>query len=184
MILFNFVLSCICVWLSWWIYHRYIRMTYLNKERFELYALRDDLSLLAMRGIIDSSGKQYSTLIQMLNASISVMGEFDLTKFIKFCVRYDKDKKMRERTETLLAQIQHQDVSYRKIVHDYFSIMQRIINRHTIIFRLCIVPILKGKQFLIRIGLRLLLQVIEQRQHALYTIDSTFSTALKQAEAA
>ncbi len=181
MIVFNFVLTCICFWMGWVVYHRYIRMSHVNKVRFRLYGLRDEVALLGMKGIVDPEGPQYKAFVQMLNNSIRVMTDFEVINFMRLCVAYSKDETMRKRVSLILDKVQEGDDCYRKIVCEYFALMQKELTKNTRVFRCLSTPTKHLLQIIVRyIGfLKFLMTVFREREDALRAANSGLARAIE-----
>jgi hypothetical protein len=121
--------------------NNFLRVARLNKVRFKLFALRDDLALLAMRGLVKEDGIEYRTLTRMLNESIKIMGHFSIIDFLKYVVAIHKDEKLRDNMNSILKKIEHHNIEYKVIVHEYFYTMNFMLHKHLRILRI-VLPIL------------------------------------------
>jgi len=143
MIIFNFIVAVICLWLIVVINNRYLQPTLKNRYRFKLYKLRDELSLLAMKGELSESSEEYITLLRLLNSSISVTSSFKVTDFLRFTFTMYKDKDLHKRIERIKRNLSKTDNAiYCRIASDYFSVMHKILRKDTRILRFAFFPIM------------------------------------------
>lgn len=86
-LVFNFTIALLSVWACSYIYAKHYKPAKIINYRFRLYALRDRLTLLVMRGIIDKDSVEYDILLRLINAAIVSVGTFRVTDFLRFVGR-------------------------------------------------------------------------------------------------
>ncbi|BCG65189.1 MAG: hypothetical protein methR_P3014 [Methyloprofundus sp.] len=143
MIILNFIISAICLWLIVVINNKYLQPTLKNRERFKLYRLRDELSLLAMKGELSETSEEYITLLKLLNSSITVTSSFKVTDFLRFTFQMYQDKNLHKRIKRIKGNLNKTDNPiYCRIASDYFSIIHKILRKDTRILRFAFFPIM------------------------------------------
>ena len=143
MIVINIVITLLSLWLIVFLNNSDLQPALKNRERFKLYKLRDELSILAMAGELDENTEEYITLLSLINSSIFATGSFKVTDFLKYVFRIHKDKEIREKIERIINNIIKTDnEKYCKIAGKYFSVMHRIIRRDTFVLRAAFFPIM------------------------------------------
>lgn len=141
MLTFNFFLTCIAIWVIIFINSRFLIPALLNRERFKLFALRDELAMLAMRRVIMPDSNEYLILLKLLNSSITVLGTFSIVDFLKFLLHINRDMRIRKQVDEIMNTLNHRDESYRSIVQQYFAVIQRMLLKQTGLFRNVLYPI-------------------------------------------
>lgn len=172
MLLFNFIVSCVAIWIILYSYNIYIRRALMNKERFKLFALRDNLSLLAMKGKISPDNQEYLTLLKLLNSSTKALGTFSLVKFLRSIILIHTNKEVQKELDTIMQSLNHKDDDYKKIVHEYFEISRIILYKHTRLFTMVIYHLLSFSSR------------IQRKLNQIKEVDSIFEERLKQTEIA
>lgn len=143
MLFANMLIASLCLWLVISLNNKYLRPVIKNKERFKLYKLRDNLSILAMKGEIDESSEEYITLLSLINSSINATGSFQVTDFLKFLFRIHKDKEMRRRIERIKDRVRNTDnKKYCELASEYFSVMHVILHKDTAVLRIVLLPVM------------------------------------------
>ncbi len=143
MLLLNLAIALLCLWLIVTINNKYLQPAIKNIERFKLYKLRDDLSILAMSSELDESSEEYVTLIALINSSIRATGSFKVTDFLRFVFFMHKDKEMHKKIERIMGNLKKTDnPKYCKIASEYFSVMHNILRRDTVVLRFAFFPLM------------------------------------------
>jgi len=120
-----------------------LRIARIDKVRFKLFELRDNLAMLRMKGTINSNNTEYKTLMDLLNKSINTLDEFSLVEFLRFLISISQDRALQLRLRAMTESLErHKDGDFCKIVHSFFSTMHDMLNRHTRLLRLVIIPVL------------------------------------------
>lgn len=132
-ILFNLSIALACVWTSMIVNSKFLRPAILNKNRFALYELRDQLALLAMRGELDEESEEYTTLIKLMNDLINSTKDFRITRFIQIQSAIFMNKQLRAHLESIIKKIESDKMpdSYRVIVSNFFGIAHEIYAHKT-----------------------------------------------------
>jgi len=142
MLLINLLLVMISVWIIFVLNYKFIQPAFKNKQRFKLYKLRDELSILAMKGILDERSEYYLTLINIQNSAISASSSFKVTDFLRFLVDFNKDEKMKNKLSTMVDNISKTDnAEYCRIASDTFNVIHNLMNRDTRVLRYMFFPL-------------------------------------------
>jgi hypothetical protein len=141
MLWFNAMLTLICIWIAMYLNNNFLRVARLNKVRFKLFALRDELAFLAMQGEVKEDGLEYETLMKMLNGAINIMDHFSVIDFLKFLVATYQDEQLQDNINAIFKKIDHHNEKYKVIVRNFFTTMGCMLDRHTRIIRM-LLPIL------------------------------------------
>jgi hypothetical protein len=123
-ILFNLFMALVCVWVAMTINSKFLRPAILNKKRFAIYELRDQLALLAMRGVIDEKSEEFVTLLRIMNMTIASTKDFRITRYVKLQSEIIADKQLRAHLESILLKIKSEKMpnEYRVIVSGFFEV--------------------------------------------------------------
>jgi hypothetical protein len=123
---------------------KFLRPAVLNKKRFAIYELRDQLALLAMKGVIEEKSEEYITLIRLMNSSIGSTKDFRITRYIKLQSDIILDKQLRSHLENILAKIQSDKMphAYRLIVSDFFVVAHNIYEHKIWMLRNLLTPLI------------------------------------------
>ncbi len=151
MLVFNILLTVLCIWLIMYLNYTFLRVARINKFRFKIFALRDELAFLALRNKIDHKSSEYSTLIYLMNGSVNVLNEFSIIDFMRFLVKFYTDKELQNKMDDIMNNLNLNDSTYREIVHNYFATMQEMLDKHTKILRFFFFPILRIILFPIKV---------------------------------
>lgn len=137
MLLFNFLLTLICIWILLAVNYRYIQPTRWNKHRFKLFALRDRLAILAMQGKIDERSIKYIYLMKTINTAISETGQFKLSRFMNFLVWLQETKKAQDMVDMITSEITEKNDELKMIFSECILIIDSIFKaKATLAFRL------------------------------------------------
>ena len=93
MLAINFIIACLSLWLIMLINYHFLQPALKNQQRFKLYKLRDELSLLAMRGELDENSDEYLTLIKLINNAIRATGSFQVIDYLKFNIQFSQRRR-------------------------------------------------------------------------------------------
>lgn len=140
MIAFNFFLTCICLWLILAINYRYLQPAVRNRKRFRLYRLRDELSLLAMRGEFDERSLEYRVLLYLINGAINAADTFKVTDFFRFLIglrNADIQNKL-DSVKRSLSTTRNND--YCRIAYESFAVIHEMFIADTRTLRYFVVP--------------------------------------------
>lgn len=143
MLLLNLLVVTVSVWIIFVVNYKFIQPALKNRQRFKLYKLRDELSILAMQGVLDEHSDEYLTLMEVQNASISASRSFMVTDFLRFLLRFHKDKEMQKRISVVMDNLDKTDnAEYCRIASDSFNVMHSIMRRDTRVLRYAFFPVL------------------------------------------
>ena len=140
----NFVIAISCLWLGMWMYFRYGRLANFDKYRFRLFAIRDRLSLLVMRGVIKENSNEHITLLKLLNGAIESTETFKVTVFIRYVVYVSKNPEIKRRLERMYSTLksngdQTRDYAeFASCVSDFFSVVGEKVDRDMMMFRVVV----------------------------------------------
>lgn len=143
MLIINFLVASISIWLIIFINHNYLQPALKNKKRFILYKLRDKLSLLAMKGSLDEQSEEYITLVKIINGAIRASGTFQVTDYLRFLLAFHNDKELKTRISSVLEKLSDADnEEYCRIASRTFTIMHEIMQDDTRTLRYFFFPVL------------------------------------------
>lgn len=165
MLIFNFGLTLVCLWIAFYVYNYAIRETKFNNNRFKIFALRDRLALLAMEGKISDNSKDYEILMSILNSSIYAMDKFNISIFLKRIKAIYSNPQMQKELESIGKSFETQCLEFRAIAHEYFLIMQTILMKETWLFRKTAPYLITLCEFLVNIysGVEFFCKVLRKR---------------------
>lgn len=143
MLAVNFLIAGVSIWLIMVINNNYLQPALKNRSRFRIYKLRDELSLLAMKGELDEESEEYTTLIDLINSAIGVTSSFKVTDFLRFAFYLHKNEEIRRKIEAIKQNLNGTDnPEYCRVARDFFQIMQNILRSDTRILRHVFFPVL------------------------------------------
>ena len=143
MLLINLLVVTVSMWIIFVVNYKFIQPALKNKQRFKLYKLRDELSVLAMKGILDERSDEYLTLMSIQNSTIRATGSFAVTDFLKFLFHFHKDEEMQKRLSEVMEKLDKtNNAEYCRIASDSFNVMHSIMRRDTRVLRYALFPIL------------------------------------------
>ncbi len=173
MLVVNFLFVATCIWAIAFINYRYLQPALKNRKRFELYKLRDELSLLAMSESLDEKSEEYLTLIKIINAAIKASRSFQVTDYLRFLFSFHKNKELQHKIRAVLEKIDKTDnEEYCRIASSTFSVMNEILQTDTRVLRHLFFPILiLLARFLSLFNWNGPKQKVEHRKHMVEQID-------------
>ena len=83
MLIFNYILTLLAIWLLFKINNRFIRPASWNTYRFKLFEIRDRLALLAMNGKLREDSDEYRKFISLINFSVNETSDYSTSKLIQ-----------------------------------------------------------------------------------------------------
>ncbi len=132
MLYVNFLITTVCLWGIVWLNSCYLRPALKNKGRFKLYRLRDELSLLAMRGKIAEDSEAYRLLLGLINNAIYATGSFRVSEFMVYVVGLHENPELKRRVQGIVENLAVADnPEYRSIACAYFATMHKIFRKDT-----------------------------------------------------
>jgi len=134
LIIFNSILLLLTLWFALYVNRNFIYKTRINKQRFKLFALRDELTILAMKGEIDYHSKEYQFLLKSLNSLIKITGNFQISDFLKYLISNYDNKKPQEKVKKIKKSIETHSDGLNKIWIEYYKVMNAIMERHLRLF--------------------------------------------------
>ncbi len=143
-ILFNVIVTLLCIWVIMAINTRYLQPALINRTRFRLYELRDRLALLAMRGELEEDSLEYITLMRFLNCTIYGTSTFRVVDFFKSLVQLKRNKKLQEELDQTVANIDSVNPEYRQIASEFFGVVHILYAKQTRLVKYFILPALMG----------------------------------------
>jgi|GEM_PF-7012425 len=141
LIIFNSILLLLTLWFALYVNRNFIYKTRINTQRFKLFALRDELTILAMKGEIDYHSKEYQFLLKSLNSLIKITGDFQMSDFLKYLISNYDNKKTQEKVKKIKKSIKTHSDELNKIWIEYYKVMNAIMERHLRIFLMLIISI-------------------------------------------
>jgi hypothetical protein len=109
-----------------------------------MFTLRDELALMAMKGKISETDKHYRLLMDLLNRSIEVLGDFSIIDFTKYLYIITTDKKIEAEVKNLVESLKNnksQELS--RITKSYFEVTNEVFYRNTRFLRTTLLPVLR-----------------------------------------
>lgn len=134
LIIFNSILLLLTLWFVLYVNRKFIYKTRINKQRFKLFALRDELTILAMKGEVDYHSKEYQFLLKSLNSLIKITGDFQISDFLKYLISNYDDKKAQEKAKKIKKSIGTHSDGLNKIWVECYKVMNAIMERHLRLF--------------------------------------------------
>lgn len=111
---------------------RFLQPALKSKSRFRLFRLRDELSLLAMKGEVQEDSQEYKILMAMINASTRASQSFRVTVFLKHVVEFVRDDHIKADIAKISSIVKESDhVEYCRIATDYFETMLNLLDADT-----------------------------------------------------
>jgi len=133
MLIFNCLVSCICIWGIASVCNRFIRLTTINRYRFGLFALRDRLALLVLQKKVATADDEYLTLLRLLNTSINVFDEnCSFAGYFRFLSKLVSNKALLRDVESMIKRLRmHKSTELALIACEYFELNRLIFNKYT-----------------------------------------------------
>lgn len=174
MLTVNMFILLVSLWIIMLINHRYLQPALKNRHRFKLYRLRDELSLLAMRGRVDENSDEYKLLLDLLNAAISATGTFKVTDYLHFLIKLQKDAHFRQKLENVRRKVANaKNAEYCRIASQTFRLFGEILRADTRTLRGVFFPTLMGVAFLLKlIKFTALLQAVSKKKRLIERTNS------------
>lgn len=139
----NILISLITIWFFMYLNQKYLIPLKFDIFRFKLFALRDELAILAMKRKILPTSTEYITLNKLINSSICSLSNFKLSIFLKILHQISKSGRIKKETELILNGItKYDNKEFQNIVHRYFEIILDFIHKQTHIVRYVTFPLL------------------------------------------
>lgn len=145
MLLFNFIITLLSIWVMMFLNYNYLRPVLMNRKRFQLFAIRDRLALLAMRGELSENSVEYITLMMLINSAIKATSNFRLINFLRLQYEIHSNKSIQNKIKKIEQDIESGrkiNLKYKEIAYEYFDVMGAIIERKTWLLRRVLIPIL------------------------------------------
>lgn len=128
MITFNILISIFCFLLSYVIYTIYIRKILADKEKFKLYALRDQLNIMAMSQIINYKSEEYQFVIRQINLGIRLYDvDISITNTISSCVAESEPANVRLFKKVL--KMAKENKEFNDILCEYYFLLNRKLKK-------------------------------------------------------
>nr|WP_320048727.1 hypothetical protein [uncultured Desulfuromonas sp.] len=143
MIYFNIIITLLCLWIGLWLNHYYLRPAKVNKNRFELFALRDQLAIMAMKKQISEEDKDYKLMLKLLNTSIKAMDDFSILRYLKVMYVLTTQQKVQDEIEHMVKNLkEHKNPELSIIAKKYFYVSRKAFIANTKFLRTTIIPLL------------------------------------------
>jgi len=130
LLIFNFIILFISVWIILYTNRNFIYKTRINKKRFRLFSLRDDLTLLVMAGKVEYNSKEYQYLLHSLNSVIKITGDFQISDFLKFLITQYNNDEIEEKLDKIDKAVEVQSKEFKVIWVEYHMVMGNIMSKH------------------------------------------------------
>lgn len=142
MFYFNITITILCIWAIMWLNNRYLWPALVNKYRFELFSLRDDLAVLSMNGSIEEEDKDYKLLMGLLNSSINALSDFSITHFLSYMYEITTNAKLQKDLERFTNDLEkHKNEDLAGIAKECFEVNYNAFLLHTKFFRTTFIPV-------------------------------------------
>ena len=173
MLAVNFLVASVSIWLIIYINNKFLQPALKNKQRFKLYRLRDELSLLAMRGSLDESSTEYLILIRLINSGIKFTGSFKVTDYLRFISTFHNNKDLKQKFDFVAQKIvQADNQEYCRIASSTFQVMHEILHSDTRTFRFFIYPVFRFLGGILSlISITTLTETVEKKQQVIQGMD-------------
>ncbi len=143
-IYFNLFITLLCGWAILFLNNAYLQPALINKKRFQLFKIRDELSLLAMRRELAENSEEYRVFIKLLNATIGVTSSFRVTDFLKYLYEWYNDEREQEAIYLLKEKMCTVDNhEYCELFSRYFSVTHDIYDMQTRTLRFVFFPLIR-----------------------------------------
>ncbi|MDX8377270.1 MAG: hypothetical protein R8L53_04530 [Mariprofundales bacterium] len=143
-VFFNVFFSAISIWVAMYVNAKYLKPALLNKNRFTLYEIRDKLTILAMKGVVDEESEEYITLLILINNTIASTKSFRITRFLKIQAYIVTNKKLQTHLKSILDKIKSDKMpdEYKELVSHFFDISRTLYARKTKLIRRILSPLI------------------------------------------
>ena len=150
MILFNMILLVLSILFSMWIWNKFIHSTWIDQQKFRLYALRDQLAILVVNGYIEEKDARFQFLLKHINSSIMFYSnDFQIVRFIKIVITSESREKEKKEFNKMVNSIKSDPILHEIQAHVFME-MLRAFRREliplrvlSIVVRYVILPIVK-----------------------------------------
>jgi hypothetical protein len=132
-VVFNILLSLVCLWIGLFTYERFVVPAQINEKRYRLYELRDQLSILVMKGEIEEGSEQHLVLLDIITSTLHSTEDCDVVKFVRCQIEMFSNKDLQGKLVHALNKVTDQENSeeYLAIVSETLDINASIFERHT-----------------------------------------------------
>ena len=125
----NLVTLILCIAICPIIYRNFIAKPANEQKRFELFAIRDRLSLIAMQGIVNENSEEYKFLMDNINATIWLYDtDFRIVDFFKVLITPQLEQT--EKIKAMLKKIE-KNKDLQPVFLDFFVYIHNLIHRET-----------------------------------------------------
>ncbi|MBF0415943.1 MAG: hypothetical protein HQL79_09275 [Magnetococcales bacterium] len=150
-IVLNLLFTLIVGWGLLWLNGTVWQQTKFNKYRFRLFELRDQLTLLVMKGQIKEGSPEHRVLLRLLTGAIKSTGTFEVTHFLRFIAQWvDDSEGQREFAQVLDDMKTHPHPEYREIVQGTLELARHMIGKDTWLLFNVLYPLLKMLDWILR----------------------------------
>ena len=134
LIYFNAFITIFSLIAILYVIHSFIKPALKCRNQFELYALRDRLATLAMRGKVNEDRSEYKTMLTLILNTISFYEkDFSITSFFAEIIRPQLDKKIVKPAN--IKKIQDNE-HLNAVFIDFFVLLSKKIRKDTLVFRI------------------------------------------------
>lgn len=131
MLLFNLIITLICLWIILKVNHLFIQPAIWNKHRFMLFELRDNLAILCMKGQISEKSTEYLTLMSLLNKAVKETDKFQTVNFLRFLHAIKRNKNLQHKMDQIIQELNSESKEYKQILHGYFKVIHKMFIAQT-----------------------------------------------------
>ena len=129
----NILIVVLCVWATMYANNKLLQPALIDRYRFKLFALRDELALLAMSGRIAPDSTEYSAICSLINSTIKRAKNIEPICFIQFLLQVKAGKLDSSFEEISRLADELQDAGVKNIVNEYFEITFKIFRFNTLL---------------------------------------------------
>lgn len=135
-ILVNVFIALSALWIGLWMHANFYKDACFNEYRFQLFKLRDQLSFLVMSGKIQDESVEHTTLLRLLNGTISATDSFRVTEFVRFLCQMSKNEQLENYLRSIKNNLdQVNNSEYASILEEFYKISQHKLSKDLKLFK-------------------------------------------------
>jgi hypothetical protein len=109
-------------------YNRFYWGAKIDKARFRLFALRDRLAILAMKGEVEFKSEEYDLMMRLLNKSIKTLGTFSVVSFVRSMTSNHRDQERESKIMREVSLKKHDHEEFREVAVEYYKVIGETYN--------------------------------------------------------
>lgn len=127
----NLLFALIALWIGMYTYDKYIKEASLDEKRFKLFALRDKLSIMAMKREIAIDSSEYIIMLRLINSLIKATQNFQVVPFLKTLHRVRNDSEIQEVVSGFISNIENHSVKLKEIYGEVCVVTNKLFGKRT-----------------------------------------------------